>query len=317
MPLYLTCTARSFMKSVPGTHNLISAADILNTSLSREETINSKELFPGIRLFIKRDDLIHPIISGNKYRKLLYNLDRAVPGSKGICTFGGAYSNHLVATACAGAMMNVPTHGVVRGEELNKGSNQVLQLCSLYGMTLEFVSRHEYADKPSLESRFQKQGYLVVPEGGNNEEGRRGCEAIIEELSNAYDFLAVSVGTGTTYAGILKAIRRMGLSLKAEGFCAMKGGEYLEDKIRLVVSEADICLHTEFHYGGFGKWDTVHRDFMHRFHRLTGILPDPVYTGKMFRGISELCSQGYYPANSRVLAIHTGGLTGWFGPSMQ
>ncbi len=260
-----------------------------------------------VEVFMKRDDLIHPFISGNKWRKLKYNIEAfKSQDKKMIVTFGGAFSNHLIATAAACAQQSISCLGIVRGDELNRNSNYVLRLCEEFGMKLQFVSRDEYRDKGLLEEKWKEKDCFVIPEGGDNENGRRGCEEIVPAYTS-YDHVVVSVGTGTTFSGIIQASN--GCS-HIHGMSAVGNGAYLNSVVNDYVQHSNWTLHTNYAYGGFGKCDKEQSDFNTRFTRETGILLDPVYTGKMIRGLYHMIEVGEIKSGERVLCIHTGGLTG-------
>ena len=260
-----------------------------------------------VEVFMKRDDLIHPFISGNKWRKLKYNIEKCRDaGARAIVTFGGAYSNHLIATAAACAMASIDCIGVVRGDELSATSNYVLRLCAEFGMDLQFVSRQAYANKSTLQNDFVQQGYYVIPEGGANAEGRKGCHEIVNDYG-LYDHVLVAVGTGTTFIGIIEASNEQSC---IHGISAVGGGAYLTSEVEQKTNYTNWKLHTEYAFGGFGKFNSDQTDFNKQFAKETGILLDPIYTGKMMRGLYDLIQKGVIEPSQRVLCIHTGGLTG-------
>ncbi|MFT7591495.1 MAG: 1-aminocyclopropane-1-carboxylate deaminase [bacterium] len=260
-----------------------------------------------VQIFMKRDDLIHQFISGNKWYKLKYNFAsfEKTPLSK-IATFGGAYSNHLIATAAACAMKGVPCVGIVRGEELNTNSNHVLRLCSEYGMELQFVERSTYKRPKVLTSMLKSDGFFVIPEGGDNVFGRQGCMEIVPDYTN-YDHIVVPVGTAATFSGIIDGSK--GNSF-IHGIAAVGNGAYLLAQIRDQTSFDNWKLHTDYSFGGFGKYDAPQVNFNKQFTQQTGILLDPIYTGKMMRGVYDLINKKAFKSEDRVLCIHTGGLTG-------
>ena len=264
-----------------------------------------------IEVFVKRDDLIHPFISGNKWRKLKHHLLKfQASKASSIVTYGGAYSNHLIAVACAGAMFGIKTHGVVRGDELNKDSNLILKLCTQYGMELSFINRQEYKTQ-KLTAGIDDHGAYHIAEGGAGSEGVKGCAELVDELEELYDHIVLDVGTGTTYAGILQAVTAANLDTVVDGVVVLKNGAYLVDEIATMLQSHDgINLHLDYHFGGFGKWDDAQIEFNQKFTSSTGILVDPVYTGKLFRAVLHLASKEYFKPKSRILVIHTGGMTG-------
>lgn len=262
----------------------------------------------GVQVYLKRDDLIHPFVSGNKWRKLKYNIESVLQGMyTGVVTFGGAYSNHLIATACACASAGIPCIGLVRGDELNPTSNYVLRLCHEFGMELKFVSRQAYRDKEALAEDFSTRGYWVVPEGGANEEGVKGCEEILPEGNENWDHVVVAVGTATTFAGIIRSAEEQTV---VHGIAALKGADYLMEMVSSYTDKTNWRLHTNYAQGGFGKFDNDLLAFNKQFASETGVLLDPVYTGKMMWALYNLIKRGEIGVGQKVLCIHTGGMTG-------
>ncbi len=285
--------------------------DFFNTSASVEQQIKIP-LFEEkkIEVWMKRDDLLHPFVSGNKYRKLKYIVENAVTEEKShLVTFGGAYSNHLVATANAGAAFGLKTTAIVRGEE--KFSNSMLSICKLYGMDIVQVSREMYRDKNAAFNRFFKDDTTVyrIEEGGYSYLGAKGCADLIKELKQAYNHIFCAVGTGTTLSGLINGVNS---NTTINGIVALKGAEYLKKEIDalLTPSTKQYKLHHNFHFGGYGKFNNELITFIKEFARQTGILLDPVYTAKMMKGIISLAQQDYFEPDTKILAIHTGGLWG-------
>lgn len=266
-----------------------------------------------ITLYLKRDDLIHPYISGNKWRKLKYPLQQARQEEKNhLVTFGGAWSNHLLATACAGAQFGFKTTGYVRGEKID---NPVLTLCKLFGMKLRFVSRERYREKRALfEHDFSRDPTsYFIDEGGYSKEAALGCEEIIKELDLEYDHIFVACGTGTTLAGIAKGVSRYQPNAKTHGIPVLKGGEFLQKAISEIHPDINFTLHHDYHFGGYAKTNSTLISFIQHFCRTTGILIEPVYTGKLFFGVLDLLEKDYFDEGDRIGIIHTGGLTGFLG----
>jgi 1-aminocyclopropane-1-carboxylate deaminase len=268
----------------------------------------------GIEVFIKRDDLIHPIISGNKWRKLKYILKRAQAAQKThLVTFGGAYSNHLLATAAAAARFGFTSTGIVRGEQVD---NDTLFICRLHGMKLIFTDRDSYRDKPG---QFQKffggdEDAIFVDEGGACAEGAKGCSELIDELTDRYHHIFCACGTGTTAAGIINGINKNQLHSRFHGIPVLKNGGFLQKEIeKYLMGTADFDLHTEYHFGGYGKTTDELIGFIKQFVSSSGILIDPVYTGKMLFALYDLAGKGYFKKGERILAIHTGGIWGLLG----
>ncbi|PPL02077.1 1-aminocyclopropane-1-carboxylate deaminase/D-cysteine desulfhydrase [Parapedobacter indicus] len=269
-----------------------------------------------LTLHIKRDDLIHPFISGNKWRKLKYILQEAAAQQKTrLVTFGGAWSNHLLATACAGAKFGFNTTAFVRGEEV---SNANLSLCKLFGMELRFVDRTAYKDKQALfHQNFgsDKQAYFI-DEGGYSREGAKGCGDILDELSHAYSHIFCAAGTGTTLAGIAEALAAKKSAIQLHGVPVLTGGAFIRNRIAELSTDsvANTCvLHTDYHFGGYAKTKPELTDFIKYFCTQTGILIEPVYTGKLCYAVFDLAKDNYFANGDNILIIHTGGLVGLLG----
>ena len=267
--------------------------------------------------WIKRDDLIDPYISGNKWRKLKYILEAAYrQQKKHLVTFGGAYSNHLVATAAACARNGLKSSAFVRGDAAECTDNEMLMLCRLFGMELIFTDRTSYRNKPALfEAHFdQDSSAYFVDEGGASPEAVEGCAEIIAELPADIDHLFCAAGTGTTAAGLLKGIVTAGLDTKLHVIPVLKGGDFIADEItRHTGNTSQMMLHTDFHFGGYAKTTPDLISYIKRFSADTGILVDPVYTGKMFYAIDQLIARGHFSPEEKVVALHTGGLLGLMG----
>ena len=263
---------------------------------------------------VKRDDLIDPYISGNKWRKLKFILaDVVAKGKNHLVTFGGAYSNHLVATAAAASRNNLKSTAFVRGEEV---TNEMLTLCRLFGMHLIFVDRESYKNKTLLfSSHFgdDEKAYFIN-EGGASKEAVIGCAEIIDELTPTYDHIFCAAGTGTTAAGLLKGINKHNLQTKLHVIPVLKGGEFIKNEIESYESNLNnLILHTAYHFGGYAKTTPDLIQFIKEFTATTGMLIDPVYTAKMFYAINDLANKNYFEKDAKILAIHTGGLLGILG----
>jgi 1-aminocyclopropane-1-carboxylate deaminase len=293
----------------------------LQQSILQEVHLNNLKA-RNIEFFVKRDDLIHSEISGNKWRKLKYSILHAEQQKfEGILTFGGAFSNHLVATAAACQLKNLRSIGIVRGEELTKDSNDTLKRCTQYGMELHFVSRSDYAFRnermyqEELTTKFPSM--YIIPEGGANYLGIIGCSEILAETSNDYDVVVVAQGTTTTSAGLL-----MSLSEKStlwavpvlKGFNALAEMKSLygysafdTETISDWLSKMEVL--EDYHFGGYGKYTSDLLDFIESFYEETKIPLDPVYTAKamlaLFKEIELRDIQ-----NKRILFVHTGGIQG-------
>ncbi len=272
----------------------------------------------NIKLFIKREDLIHPQISGNKYWKLFYNINNYLnqnPGKPYVITFGGAFSNHIAAVAAAGNMAGIPTLGIIRGEELKDKwrDNPTLLFARRNGMNLKFVTREEYRHKEKLTEFLQHEfpGSLVVPEGGTNKEAVEGVKMMLNDQTKDFDYLCTAVGTGGTIAGISKFCEE---NQKVIGFKAVDD-DSLESKIFELTSKRNFDL-IDSGFGGYGKIKDDNIRFINDFKEKYGIPLEPVYTGKMMQKVFELIDEGYFPEHSRILCFHTGGLQGIEGANL-
>jgi 1-aminocyclopropane-1-carboxylate deaminase len=267
----------------------------------------------SVSLFIKREDEIHPFVSGNKFRKLKYNLEHFQSSNyDSIITFGGAFSNHIAATAFACHEKKINCVGVIRGEELWKEikQNPTLQFAHKHGMKFEFVTREAYKMKDSetfisyLKSKYGN--CYILPEGGTNELAIKGCKEIITENENDFNYIGCAVGTGGTISGIINASKS---SQKILGFPALKG-DFLNNEIRKFAKQTNWNLILDYHFGGYGKINEELITFINSFYKQNKIPLDPVYTSKMTFGILDMIQKSYFPENSKILLIHTGGLQG-------
>ncbi len=268
-----------------------------------------------VRLFIKREDLTHPEISGNKYWKMFYNvkkyLEKEVSERK-IITFGGAFSNHIAAAAALGNEFGIKTLGVIRGNELEDSWQENPTLFSAHqnGMSFRFVTREIYRDKEKMMKELQEEfpESLVVPEGGTNENAVEGIQYMLTDETNDFDYICSAVGTGGTVSGLSKFAQP---HQKVIGFKAVKDNS-LENRIKNL-SKKDNFILIDASDGGFGKITDENVRFINEFYQYFGIVLEPVYTGKMLRKIFEMIADNYFPANSKILAFHTGGLQGIVG----
>lgn len=263
---------------------------------------------------VKRDDLIDPYISGNKWRKLKYILQDVVKkGKTHLVTFGGAYSNHLLATAAVASRNHLKATAFVRGENV---TNEMLLLCKLFGMDLIFVDRESFRDKKQLFSSYfgnDDQAYFIN-EGGASEEAVMGCTEIISELPETYDHIFCAAGTGTTAAGLIRGLNQNHINTKLHVIPILKGGAFIREEIAQFESKLNnLELHTEYHFGGYAKTTPGLLNFIKDFIASTGMLIDPVYTAKMFYAINDLASKNYFEKDAKILALHTGGLLGILG----
>ena len=268
-----------------------------------------------VRLFIKREDLTHPEISGNKYWKMFYNvkkyLEKEVAERK-IITFGGAFSNHIAAAAALGNEFGIKTLGVIRGNELEDSWQENPTLFSAHqnGMSFRFVTRETYRYKEKMMKELQEEfpEALVVPEGGTNENAVEGIQYMLNDETKEFDYICSAVGTGGTVSGLSKFAQP---HQKIIGFKAVKDNS-LENRIKNL-SKKDNFILIDASDGGFGKITDENVRFINEFYQYFGIVLEPVYTGKMLRKIFEMIADDYFPANSKILAFHTGGLQGIVG----
>lgn len=271
-----------------------------------------------VRLLVKREDLNHPFISGNKWWKLKYNLEEARRlGKKKLLTVGGAYSNHIYATAAAARESGFESIGIIRGEETHP-LNSTLTFAKSCGMQLHYISREAYRKKNELEFiellHSQFGDFYQIPEGGTNEFAVKGCEEFAKKILTEinFDVLCLPVGTGGTMAGIIK-----GLEGKKEvvGISILKQGDFLENEIRTLVvddgkTKRNWSVLTPYHHGGYAKTTPELLAFIDKVETENNLPLDFVYTGKLFWGILEEVKKDRFVKGSVLLAIHTGGLQG-------
>ena len=268
----------------------------------------------GFPIYIKRDDLIHPIISGNKWRKLKYTLLHALKhGNDHLISMGGAYSNHLHALAYVGYKLNIKTTGLIRGEQ-PKQESETLSDLRKWGMTLEFINRkafkelrkHRAFNAPPAK---QYNGFWI-PEGGASEYALKGIAEIVTEIEMEYDTLTLACGTGTTLAGIAKTLPE---GKRVSGFSSLKGGGFLEKDVKKLIKQNSITnwsINFDYHFGGFAKTTDELLSFIEDFQTQTNIPLEPIYNGKMLFGLFDLIKNEKLKKGQKIIAIHTGGLQG-------
>ncbi|MBD0833622.1 1-aminocyclopropane-1-carboxylate deaminase/D-cysteine desulfhydrase [Aestuariibaculum sediminum] len=270
----------------------------------------------GIELYIKREDKIHDFVSGNKYRKLKYNILEADKlNFNSLLTFGGAFSNHIAAVAAAGKLYGFTTVGVIRGEELGNSNslNPTLNFAQKCGMQFKFVNRDTYRDKTNevfIRALHDEFGdFYLIPEGGSNYLAVKGCEEILSSEDHQFDFICCPVGTGGTISGLINCSKP---GQQILGFPALKGN-FLQTDISKFALKTNWKLIPDYHFGGYAKVNLELIDFINQFKKTYEVPLDPVYTGKMMYGIIDLIEKGYFPEKAKILAIHTGGLQGISG----
>ncbi len=288
-----------------------------NVSSRVEQILFSEIAEKEVEVFIKREDELHPFISGNKFRKLTYNLVQAQKEKQEtLLTFGGAYSNHIAATAAAGKEFGFKTIGVIRGDELAAKSiedlykNPTLKFAAAQGMQFYFVTRVAYRKKTEalfIDALKEKFGdFYLVPEGGTNTLAVKGCAEILDVKDAHYNVICAAMGTGGTLAGIINASSE---TQKVIGFPSLKG-DFLANEVRKFVTKKNWEINLDYSFGGYGKIQVELIHFINQFKKETGIPLDPIYTGKMVFGIVDLIKNDYFAKGTKILLIHTGGLQG-------
>ena len=266
----------------------------------------------NIKLFIKREDLIHDIVSGNKWRKLNYNFKYIKEKKiKKILSFGGAYSNHLHALSWLAKKNNIKSFGLVRGCELSI-ENPTLSFCKKNKMDLFFLDRSTYRNNKYNNPIFKKiikseENVFVIPEGGFNEFGIKGCEEIMNEVNEHYDIICCSIGSGCTAVGIIKSLK---FDQSFLGFSSFKNNSQIKNIISEKVKTMNWEINSEYNFGGFGQVNDELKKFIKDFKNTYEIMLDPIYTSKLFFGLFDMISKNKFPKDSRILALHTGGLQG-------
>ncbi|MHB1276913.1 MAG: 1-aminocyclopropane-1-carboxylate deaminase/D-cysteine desulfhydrase [Bacteroidia bacterium] len=256
----------------------------------------------GVEFWMKRDDLIHTEISGNKWRKLAPILEEIQKrGVKKVVSFGGAWSNHLLALAAAAQMMDIQSEGIVRGERVN---NPVLLRCEELGMKLRFISREEFRSLRKFEGELiWERNACIIPEGANCMEGRSGMASLWMELERPYTWLMDSVGSGTSVRGLFETAPG---ETKVLAIMAVN-----DSALAAQLRALGIQVFDEYTRGGFAKMDDELFGICRAFREDTGILLDPVYTAKQWMAALGLLEKGIFRRGDRVLFIHSGGLAGW------
>lgn len=265
----------------------------------------------GIEVWIKRDDLCHPEVSGNKFRKLKYNLLKALELQKDtLISFGGAYSNHVYALAAAAKLFGFKSECIIRGQELNETSSPTLSFASQKGMKMHFVTRSDYRDKENLALKYSAENKFFIPEGGSNQFALPGCAEIIDEVLTEITptHFCLAAGTGGTTAGILSNENYKGAIY---GFPALKNGGFLIDDIKaLGVSTERLSFFEAYHFGGYAKYNGILLEFIKAFETEFNIQLEHIYTAKLIYGIFDLIEKGHFAEGSKIVVYHSGGLQG-------
>ena len=273
----------------------------------------------GLNLAIKRLDRVHPEVSGNKFFKLKYNLEKAKTADKSkVLTFGGAFSNHIYATAKAAQAENLEAIGIIRGERTDP-LNHTLRSAEEAGMRLEFIDRGSYRNKtePEFLAKLRDQfgKFFLIPEGGTNELAIKGTQEILSHTDSGFTHITTSIGTGGTFAGLFSSLES---HQKLLGFSSLKG-EFIHKEIAELIEKYQLKskgayeILSHYHFGGYAKWKPELLEFIHWFWEEFEIPLDPVYTGKMMFGLFDLIRKKHFPPGSKILSIHTGGLQGNVG----
>ncbi len=284
-----------------------------------QEIQNELTLEKGVSLYIKREDLNHSEISGNKLRKLNYNLKEAKEsGFKKLLTFGGAFSNHIYATAAAGKLFGFQTVGIIRGE-VHAPLNPTLEFAQSCGMELDYMDRTRYRLKNSLivlnELKKKHGEFYLIPEGGTNDLAIKGCSEILGPDEKSFDHYIMSVGTGGTLAGVIQSLEGSG---NIVGMSSLKG-DFLEVEINSLFRQYNLpefnnwTVNQDYHFGGYAKTSDELFKFIANIEVEHQLKLDPVYTGKAFFGIMDLIKKDEFDKGSKILFIHTGGLQGRAG----
>jgi 1-aminocyclopropane-1-carboxylate deaminase len=267
------------------------------------QDISPSWLPDNIQAAMLRLDLLHPEVSGNKWFKLKYNIEAA--GNRTILTFGGAYSNHIAATAAVCKLARLPSTGIIRGEKPAKLSHTLAQAIA-DGMQLEFISREAYRQKETTDWNKLYPDAYIIPEGGNNEAGARGCREILSLADTSrFTHILCATGTGTTLAGLISSALP---HQQVQGYVVLKGATYLQEQVAVLTQGTNWKLVHDYHGGGYARTSPELISFINNFYRETQIPLDVVYTGKLVWGFSQAATT--FPPGSKVLLIHTGGLQG-------
>lgn len=292
-------------------------------SVELNKSITQKVILPdsnkSVEVYLQREDLIHPLIGGNKYYKMKYNLlDAKKNNYDTILTFGGAFSNHIYAVSAAANLFGFKSIGIIRGEKYNP-LNPTLQFALNNGMELHYLDRETYRNRYDQEFRetIAKQfgRVYILPEGGTNELALKGTAEILDNINVDFDYLCAPIGSGGTLAGLI--IGSHGIK-DIIGFSSLKAGDYLTSVIKeLLPPTIKQCgnwiINLDYHFGGFAKINLELIEFIKWFKENNNVQLDLIYNGKMMYGIIELIKQNYFPANAKIVAIHTGGLQGLDG----
>jgi len=272
-----------------------------------------------VEVWVKRDDLIHDEMSGNKWRKLRHTVSYLKNEAKyrGVLTFGGAYSNHILAVAYVASELGLGSVAIIRGEQ-TLPLNKTLARCTELGMKIIYWDRSRYKTKHEQEVLVGVQNeypdYYIVPEGGADNLGIKGCEDIVSEIEVDFDYVTIDCGTGATLAGMVRGLKS---HQKAIGFQVLKGKDFISEEVERWntghKSGLNYEVNTAYHFGGYAKKNVQLIEFMRSFYAETGMQTDPIYTAKQFYGVMDLIANDYFPKNSKIVIVHSGGMQGLAG----
>ena len=276
------------------------------------ELLSPLLLSKGVRLLVQREDMNDVDCMGNKWWKLRFNLIEAVrQNQRTILTFGGAFSNHIAATASACNNLGLKSIGIIRGDFTDK-LNPTLIKAKNEGMQLQFVDRETYRNKSNVDWKSIYGDCYLIPEGGTNKLAVKSCEEMVS--FKEFDIVCVPVGTGGTLSGVIRSLKP---SQVAIGFSSLKGGEFLNDEVKKYVNTSNWSIQSDYHFGGYAKVSQELVTFMNEFKRDFSIQLEPVYTAKMFYSIFDMIENNNFHPNSTILAVHTGGLQGIEGMNQR
>ncbi|MCX6296647.1 MAG: pyridoxal-phosphate dependent enzyme [Bacteroidetes bacterium] len=289
---------------------------MINNSVPIQKINSEYTSAHDIHLYVYRLDLNHQYISGNKLHKLHYNLlEVKKQNITTLLTFGGAFSNHIAATAAAGKEHGLKTIGIIRGEEYSE-LNPTLTFAKMCGMELHYVSRKIYQNKETLykyvSEKFSEQNYYLIPEGGSNNFGVLGCMEITKNIPIDFDIICCPCGTGATISGITLSLKEHQQSI---GFQILKAENYIEKEVSNWLkifnsNQKNWEINESFHFGGYAKLKPELLNFIKEFEKEHSVPFDYIYTGKMMFGITEMIKNGFFKKGQTIVAVHTGGLQG-------
>lgn len=298
--------------------NLVKQLGITTPSIE-QHIIPKWDNADNIQLWVKRDDLIHPIISGNKWRKLSHALQSAVNNQgQHIVSFGGGFSNHLHALGYCCQKLDIKLTAIVRGDYSSNPSPMLTDLLN-WKTDIQYANRLTYQKRTDLEYlNSLQQNYpkaLIIPEGGSQQQALVGMADVIAELTQDYDYIVAPVASGGTLAGLINATTNSDIRSQVLGIAVLKGQDYLETLVSELLPEyiensTRMQIKHDYHFGGYAKSSLELKQFCADFFKQTNIPIEPVYSGKLFFALREMIVQGYFPEGSRILALHTGGLQG-------